>query len=243
MKDNPVPPNCEGRLRLKEPVGWFAAGDEFRSALGLLSDGAFKLFAYLSLQANRQTGCLAATHKELAAALGKSKRVIGNYVAELEAKEICKVRPGKNQFTATVYEISDRYWPYHRTPSCLESPEVKAYVESVRECFEGLGCTSGKFGAAEIETARHMQERGVALALIQDAMLLGACRKYESWLNGAVSDPIRSLHYFEPLVTELREKVLPPGYSTYLRSKVRQLAKSWGESANSRQEVSEEGVS
>ena len=164
-------------------------------------------------------------------------------VAELEAKEICKVRPGKNQFTATVYEISDRYWPYHRTPSRLESPKIKAYAESVRECFEGLGCASGKFGAAEIETARHMQERGVALALIQDAMLLGACRKYESWLNGAVSEPIRSLHYFEPLVTELQEKVLPPGYSTYLRSKVRQLAKSWDESANSQQEASEEGVS
>jgi len=58
---------------------------------------------------------MAATHKELAAALGKSKRIVGTYVAELEAKEVCKVLSGKNQFMATVYEISDLPKPrYHR---------------------------------------------------------------------------------------------------------------------------------
>jgi hypothetical protein len=41
---------------LKQPSGWFAAGAAFRQALTLLSDGAFKLFAYLCLQAKRQTG-------------------------------------------------------------------------------------------------------------------------------------------------------------------------------------------
>jgi len=230
MKDNPGPPKGEGRLGLKEPVGWFAAGDGFRSALGLLSDGAFKLFAYLSLQANRRTGCLAATHKELAAALGKSKRIIGSYVAELEAKDICRVRPGKNQFTATVYEISDRYWPYHRTPPCLESPEIRAYVELVREYFEGLGCTSSKFGAAEIETARQLQRRAIPLGTIHDAMLLGACRKLDSWLNGGPSEPIRSMAYFEPLIAEIQAKPLPAGYSAYLRKKIQKFSKRWQES-------------
>lgn len=230
MKNTPGPPKGEGWIRLKEPVGWFAAGDGFRSALGLLSDGAFKLFAYLSLQANRRTGCLAATHKELAAALGKSKRIIGSYVAELEAKEICIVRPGKNQFTATVYEISDRYWPYHRTPSCPESPEIRAYIESVRECFEGLGCTSSKFGAAEIETAKQLQRRGIPLGIIHDAMLLGACRKLDSWLNGGSLEPIRSMAYFEPLIAEIQAKPLPAGYSAYLRKKVQQFYRSWQES-------------
>jgi len=174
MKEDPLPPNREGKLRLKEPYGWFAAGSGFRSSLSLLSDGAFKLFAYLSLQADRRTGRLAATHKELAAALGKSKRIIGSYVAELEVKAVCNVCPAKNQFGTTVYEISDGYWPYQRNRSCPESPEQRSYIESVRECFEGLGCVTGKFGAADIETARLMQERAVALALIQDAMLLGA---------------------------------------------------------------------
>lgn len=232
-------PDREGKLRLKEPHGWFVAGSGFRTSLSLLSDGAFKLFAYLSLEADRHTGRLAATHKDLASALGKSKRIIGSYVGELEEKAVCNVYPAKNQFGVTVYEISDGYWPYHRIRSCLESPEEKSYIESVREYFEGLGCVTGKFGAAEIETARQMRQRVLPLAVIQDAMLLGACRKYSSWLNGAASEPIRSLHYFDPLITEILEQALPPGYSANLRRKVRQLAKSWRESTNSLPEASQ----
>ena len=139
MKDNLLPSNHLAKLRIKEPVGWFVAGEGFRCALALLSDGAFKLYAHLSLQADRRTGRMTAAHKELAAALGKSKRVVGTYVAELEAKEVCNVLSGKNQFMATVYEISDRYWPYHREPSSQELPEIQAYVESVCKCYEGLG--------------------------------------------------------------------------------------------------------
>lgn len=232
MRNSPAPPHAEVRLQIKDPVGWFAAGEGFRRALGQLSDGAFKLFAYLSLQANRRTGSLAATHKELAAALGKSKRIIGSYVVELERKGVCKVRPGKNQFTATVYEISDRYWPYHRVSVDPESPEIKAYVASVCEWFEGLGCTTGQFGAAETEAARQLQQRAVPLGVVYDAMLLGACRKLDSWLNGRPTEPIRSMAYFEPLIAEIQAEPLPAGYSAYLRMKVRQFSKSWHESTS-----------
>ena len=190
MTDHLPIPDRECKLRLKEPHGWFAAGRGFRSSLGLLSDGAFKLFAYLSLEADRHTGRLAATHKELASGLGKSKRIIGSYVGELKEKGVCNFYPAKNQFGATVYEISDGYWPYHRMTPCLESPEEKSYIESVRDCYEGLGYVTAKFGAAEIETARQMQKRALPLAVIRDAMLLGACRKYSSWLNGAAPEPI-----------------------------------------------------
>jgi hypothetical protein len=54
------------RPKVKTKDGWFAAGVEFRRALANLSDGAFKLFAHLSLQADRQTGCYEATQTDLA---------------------------------------------------------------------------------------------------------------------------------------------------------------------------------
>ena len=57
---------------LKEASGWFAAGDSFRRAVTALSDGAFKLFAYICLEADRRTGRLLMTQTELAQALGKS---------------------------------------------------------------------------------------------------------------------------------------------------------------------------
>jgi len=231
MKNNLPPSNHETKLRIKEPVGWFVAGEGFRRALSLLSDGAFKLFAHLSLQADRRTGCLAATHKELAVSLSKSKRVIGAYVAELETKEICRVRPGRNQFMPTVYEIADDYWPYHRESSYPESPEIPAYVESVRECYERLGCTGGKLGTAGIEAARQLHRRDIPLGALQDAMLLGACRKLESWLNGGQCEPIRSMTYFEPVIAEVRANPLPDGYSTYLHRKLRRLVEAWEKSA------------
>lgn len=230
---DPTFPSTNERLSLKEATGWFAAGDAFRKALALLSDGGFRLFAYLCLEADRRTGRFQATQKELATALGKSKRVIGTYIAELEAEAICFVKPGKNQFTGTIFEISDSYWPYHRAANGLESAAQKAYVESVRECFLALGCGSGKFGAAEEAAASDLQRRGIPLAVIEEAMLMGACRKYTSWFEGRAPEPIRSLAYFESLIAEIQEKPFPPGYSAYLRKTVRRLAETWNESLKS----------
>jgi hypothetical protein len=213
-------PSTNERLRLKQTTGWFAAGDAFRKAMTLLSDGAFRLFVYLCLESDRRTGRFRATQKELAVALGKSKRAIGAYVSELE-------------FAITIFEISETYWPYHRPADAIESPDQETYVESVRECFLGLGCGNGKFGAAEIAAARNLQRQGIPLAVVEDAMLLGASRKYMSWFEGNALEPIQSLAYFNEVITEIQEKPFTPGYSAYLRKKVRDLAQSWREAVKS----------
>lgn len=118
---NPFPPKNE-RLMLKDTTGWFAAGDSFQNALASLSDGAFKLFAYLCLQADRRTGCFETTHQQLALALLKSNRIIGSYVAELERKSICTVHRGKNQFPRSAFDICDKYWPYYRPALVANRP-------------------------------------------------------------------------------------------------------------------------
>ena len=233
-------PLVNERLRLKQATGWFAAGDAFRKAMALLSDGAFMLFVYLCLEADRRTGRFLATHKELAVALRKSKRAIGTYVPELEAEGICLVQSGKNQFARTIFEISDDYWPYHRT-SYTKSPEQEPYVDAVRECFLVLGCGNGKFGAAEVAAARDLQRRGVPLAVVEDAMLLAASRKYMSWFEGKSLGPIQSLAYFNDVIAEIQDKPFPPDYSAYLRKKVRELAKSWSDAAKTREAASRGG--
>lgn len=218
------PPN--GRMKLKEPAGWFAAGQSFGQALALLSDGAFKLFAYLCLQADRRTGRFVASQRELATALGKSKRIIGRYVAELQAREICAITPARNQHARTQFEIADAFWPYQRRGQPQDPPELREYIESIREIFVGLGCTSGSFGAAEAATAQDLYRRRIPLALVKDAMLMAACRKYDAWNNGILSEPIQSLRYLEPVIAEIQNRPLPPGYSAYLRRKVQQLAEN-----------------
>jgi hypothetical protein len=239
MSDQSFSPVNE-RLSMKQKTGWFPVGDSFRKALAILSDGAFRLFVYLCLEADRRTGCFQATHKELALAMGKSKRAIGAYIAELEAREICSLNSGKNQFAHTIFQIADSYWPYHRSDDCPESPEQKAYVASVRACFLSLGCASGKFGAADAVDAKDLQKRGIPLALVEDAMLMGACRKYSSWFEGNALEPIRNLHYFDQLIVEIQQEPLPPGYPAYLREKVRQLSALWDQSVKSGSQVRKE---
>ena len=237
-------PSTNERLRLKQATGWFAAGDAFRKALSLLSDGAFRLFVYLCLEADRRTGRIRSTHQQLAAALGKSKRAVGTYVAELQARGVCDVKAGKNQFAETVFVISDSYWPYQRAiTESHESPEQISYVDSVREYFLALGCGSGKFGPVEVAAAKDLHRRGIPLGVIQDAMLMGACRKYTSWFEGRAPEPIRTLAYFESLIAEIQEMPFPPGYSAYLRKKVKQFGELWEESIKSGKTTPEGGYS
>lgn len=220
-------PPLTSRPALKESTGWFAAGQSFRQALTLLSDGAFKLFAHVCLEADRRTGRFEASHKDLASALGKSKRIIGRYVAELEAGETCKITPARNQYARTTFEVCDAFWPYRRLETPRKPAELRQYVNSVRESFLTLGCTSGSFGAADHATAKELYERGVPVGVVRDAMLMGALRKYSAWLNGTPSAPIQRLRYFESVIAEVQESALPPDYSGYLQRTLERVAAAW----------------
>jgi len=57
------------RLVLKHSTGWFAAGPEFRHALQVLPDAAFKLYACLCAEADRHTGRIVLDPARLAQAL------------------------------------------------------------------------------------------------------------------------------------------------------------------------------
>src|SRR5439155_10170606 len=114
MNDAMVCSTENERLSLKESSGWFAAGASFRRALTVLSDGAFRLFALICLEADRQTGCFAASYSNLAKALGKSKRAIGGYVAELENTAVCQITAAGNQHGRNLFQILDEVWPNPR---------------------------------------------------------------------------------------------------------------------------------
>lgn len=222
-------------LTLKEPTGWFAAGASFRLALTLVSDGAFKLFALIAVEANRKTGRFEATQKELAEALAKSKRIIGRYVAELEAAGICHVRPACNQHTRTVFEVAEGFWPYHRIPSVTEPSDARDYIDSVRECFLSLGLT-GDFGEADRSLARKFYDCRMPLGVVRGGMLLGSCRKWMSRLHGQSVEPIGSLYYFLPVIAELQREPLPRGYSSYLQHKLDRFTAAWKSGQHQRKE-------
>jgi hypothetical protein len=72
-------------------------------------------------------------------------------------------------------------------------------------------------------TARRLHARGIPLSAIHDALVLGALRKYRSWLEGGA---IATLRYFEPIVEEVVNKPLPAGYDQHLRDKLKNFGRS-----------------
>jgi hypothetical protein len=214
------------RLILKQPTGWFAAGREFAQALTLLSDGAFKLYVYACLMANRHTGRLSATVDELARAMTRAPTAVAMNLEELEARAVCRVT--RNGGSQLVLEIRDRFWPYQRqpTPERTLGPETE-FIERVRGLFLAPACVQASFSAADEKLALDMYRRGVSLEQVTRAILLGCARKYVAMLNAGTRTPITSLQYFSDIVEEVNESAIPESYWEPLRWKVERMEQQW----------------
>ena len=115
--------NQSSQLVLEQPTGWFAAGWQFGEALGELSDAAFKLFAWLCLNADRHTGQLRSTLPECSSTLKKPEPWTQSALQELLEQGVCRWND------TDVLEVTDRYWPYEKQ-SCRGGPPD--YVDEVR---------------------------------------------------------------------------------------------------------------
>ena len=215
------------RLTLKHPTGWFAAGREMQQALALLSDGAFKLYVYVCLHAERSSARLRFRHSELARSLGKSPRSISSYLNQLRRQGVCQVQPAANQHQTGSIEIADRFWPYHKQLSKTPVSDQTRYIERVRQLFLSRACVQGTFSAADEKLAVELYQRHVPLERIERAYLLGCARKYVALLNHPRVALISSLHYFTALLSEVVELKVSPDYWSYLSHKVDRLEQSW----------------
>ena len=220
------------RLILKEPAGWFAAGREFAQALTLLSDGAFKLYVYTCLRANRHTGCLGATLNELARALEKAPEVIATDLAELEDRAVCCVTRDEN--SNPVLGICDRFWPYQKQPPTPDRTPEAEFVQKVRSLFLAPACVRASFAAADEKIATDLHRRGVSLEQVRRAILLGCARKYVAMINAGVRAPITSLQYFSAIIEEVADSSIPESYWEPLRHKVARMEQQWQQAATAR---------
>jgi hypothetical protein len=217
------------RLRLKPSTGWFAADDSFKRALVQLSDGAFKLFVLLCLEAQRPSGRLAFRQGELALKLGKSRRSVGTYLQQLEEKGICRVASGSNQYDAGTLQISAPYWPYETdsSQSTESSPEETAYLKAIEPFYTSRPCVRFSLSEANRSLARKWFLQSIDLSVVEQAILLGCGRKYVSWLNGQNGEPIGSLSYFAPILQEVLSQDLSPDYCHFNRQQVDRLQRRW----------------
>jgi hypothetical protein len=208
------------RLVLKQSTGWFAAGWMFAEAITTLSDAAFKLFAWLCLNADRHTGRIRIPVAEMAQALGKSESEVQAARDELVERRVCR------DCADGQFEVTDRYWPYEKQSSESGPQE---YVAHVRKLLSEQACVHCRFTPADEKMARDLYRRGVSLSQVAHAIWLGCARKYTTLLsNQPAAMPIASLGYFTAVIEEvLNNPNTSDTYWSYIRRKAAMLGQEW----------------
>lgn len=214
------------RLTLKQPTGWFAAGREVAQALAVLSDGAFKLYMHLCLQADRHTARARIELTGLAQVLRKSRASIEADLGELDRAGVCERCRGGT-------EIRDPFWPYHKQTKSVASNPQAEFVRQAREAFLKRACVRSTFTAADEKLAVNLCQRGVSLEQLRWAIWLGCARKYMSMLNGQTRVPITSLAYFATLIDEVSQPDSSASYWEYVRARMEEWEKRWIETRRS----------
>jgi hypothetical protein len=214
-------------LKLKNPKNWFAAGEEMRKAIALLTDGAFKIFVYICLHARRHAGVLETSQTELARNLHKSQGNIRKNLRELQNAGVCRVQLTQSRHIKGTIEITSEYWPYERQSDKPPQKEEAAYIAAVKEVLSARACIRTSFSVADERLAREWFERGVSLDQVEQTILLACSRKYISWRNGQSKAPINSLRYFESTLEEIRNQKIDPEYWDFIRFRMQRVEKLW----------------
>jgi hypothetical protein len=220
-------------LTLKQSTGFFAAGREMAEALALLSDGAFKLYAYVCLYADRHTAQLCFRVAALALATGHSTRSLTTYLEEVRRQQVGLVHPASNQHESGCIEICDRFWPYQKqAPVSMEDPEQALYVGRVRSWFLERACVVSVFSSADQKLAVQWYRDGRVADQVHRAILMGCARKYMALFNNSGGSLITALQYFSGILEEVASTEVSLDYWRYLAVKVEKLDHQWRAQAN-----------
>lgn len=97
----------------------------------------------------------------------------------------------------------------------------QAYIHAVCSVYLQLPNTHRRFSRSDRRLASSLYQRGFSLDLVRSALLLATARRLARNPPEPPLPPVRSLHYFLPVLEEIRLQPLPPGYLQYLEAKVR----------------------
>jgi len=213
--------------KLKRSSGWFAAGREVSRALALLSDGAFRLFIYFCLNADRRTGQMRITHRDLATAVGRSRRSIIIYMDELQRQEVCRVQSATNQHDSGHIEICDSFWPYEKAQKEEAAQDRKSYVAQIQRLMGSRRCVASSFAPADENFANALFQRGIPIQQVERGFLLGCARKYSTLLNNKSSELIVSFTYFQNVIEEACGLQMSGDYWRYLQLRIDKMERQW----------------
>ena len=98
------------------------------------------------------------------------------------------------------------------------------YVRQVLEAYRKTPGTMGTVRRPDRMLAAQLYQRGVALSVIENALVLAAVRRLIRPANTPPLANVRSLAYFLPVIEEVLDLKVSPGYFQYLRHKLARIA-------------------
>ena len=96
----------------------------------------------------------------------------------------------------------------------------RVYVNKLLELYLGLPDTPSRISRYDRQLAYELYQQNVSLETIEAALLLGSARRIFRDPSYPPLGPIRSLHYFLPLIQEVIATHPPDDYLRYLRHKL-----------------------
>ena len=107
----------------------------------------------------------------------------------------------------------------------IESGEsdLNQYVAQLLELYLHTPGTLGRVRREDRRLAAELHTRRVPLLTIEEAFLLATARRCLRAPDVPPLAPVRSLHYFVPVVEEVLASPLPAGYPEYLKWKLQKI--------------------
>jgi hypothetical protein len=93
----------------------------------------------------------------------------------------------------------------------------EAYVQAVLDLYQRLPGTATRPRPADRSLAAELYSRGIRFDVVEIALRLAVARRVARPPDAPPLPPVRSLHYFLPVIAELPPGPPPQGYLEYLR--------------------------
>jgi hypothetical protein len=100
----------------------------------------------------------------------------------------------------------------------------ESYIKQALDLYRNVPGTLDRIRREDRLLAADLYARGIALSTLESAFVLAAARRCFRSENAQPLSPIRSLHYFLPVIDELLANPPATEYLAYLKSKLKSHA-------------------
>ncbi len=152
---------------------------------------------------------------QLGSCLGRGPQLIQGYIEEMERQGVCRKGPPSKHQDGCQIEVSNDFWPYERDPTRGESDEQLSMSNGFADYSQAIAVWPSPShpqtgGWRSSSSKRECRCRVWTGRFCWDVLV-------NAWLlNGQVSGPIASFHYFQGLVEEVGQLQVAADYWRYL---------------------------